>query len=375
MESSKFEINNADKAIHIDLLCKTEGLSSAENYFNGLQESERTSKTYGALLCCYCKQRVLDKAIELFEKMKILNCTTTLSYNNMLLLYYRTENHENIFSLVQEMEKNNTPLDLYTYNLLINSYAALRNFDDIEGVLEKMESNNVEGDMFTYGNLATIYLNSGLHEKANAFLEMMEKVESRPVKSVFEACRTRIKLYSEMNNLLGVHRAWETLKSAFPSPNNTSYLFMLLSLSKMGDQENLEKCFKEWEENCSTYDFRLPNVLLEYYLSRDMMEKATSLYESVAGRKSKPNLRTLNLFATLNVRTGDIDLGLKYLDKAKTYNSKWFPTGDTIKLFEKYFEENHDPDRAERFGEKMKALKRVNPDSLVVNTTAPDVGK
>ncbi|KAL0375831.1 UNVERIFIED_CONTAM: Pentatricopeptide repeat-containing protein, mitochondrial [Sesamum calycinum] len=285
MQSSKLEVTNADHAIRIDLLCKTGGVASAEKYFNSLQVSDKTSKTYGALLGCYCKERVLDKALEVFEEMKCKKWRRTIAP------------------------------DIYTYNLLINSYAAMKNLDAIDGVLEKMRSNNMDCNLFTYGNMATIYFNSELHEKANAFLGMMENMKMQPDDDVFEACRTRIKLYSEMNNLSGVNRAWEALKLAFPTPNNTSYLFMLLALSKLGDQENLEKLFKEWEEGCSSYDYRLLNVLLEYYINRNMIEEASSLYDSLSNRGDEPNLRTLNLFAALCVKTSQIDLALKYLDR------------------------------------------------------------
>ncbi|KAI3448487.1 hypothetical protein Pfo_005152 [Paulownia fortunei] len=378
MESSKLEISNADQAIRIGLLCKTEGVASSEKYFNSLQVSEKTNKTYGALLGCYCKERVFDKALEIFEEMKLSNYTSTLNYNNVLALYYSMEQPEKVFSLVQEMEEKNIAPDHYTYNLMINGYAALKNLDAIEGVLEKMKSNNVEYNLFTCGNLATIYFNSGLHEKANAFLGMMEKMKIRPDEDVFEACRIRIKLYSEMNDLSGVNRAWEALKSAYPTPNNTSYLFMLLALSKLGDQENLEKLFKEWEKGCSNYDFRLPNVLLEYYLSRNMIEEATSLYGSLTNRGTDPNLRTLNLFATLCIKNCQIDSALKYLemglDKAKRRNSKWFPTDETIKLFLNYFEENNDGDGAEKFSQSMKKTNRLDSNSLLLNTKAPDAG-
>ncbi|KAI3448489.1 hypothetical protein Pfo_005154 [Paulownia fortunei] len=320
MESSKLEISNANQAIRIGLLCKTE-------------VSEKTNKTYGALLGCYCKERVFDKALEIFEEMKLSNYTSTLNYNN--------------FSLVQEMEEKNIAPDLYTYNLMINSYAALKNLDAIEGILEEMKSNNVEYNLFTCGNLATIYFNSGLHEKANAFLGMMEKMKIRHGEDVFEACRT-----------------------PYPTLNNTSYLFMLLALSKLGDQENLEKLFKEWEEGCSNYDFRLPNVLLEYYLSPNMIEEATSLYGSLANRGTDPNLRTLKIC--------QIDSAPKYLemglDKAKQRSSKWFPTDETIKLFLNYFEENNDGDGAEKFSQSMKKTNRLDSNSLLLNIKAPDAG-
>ncbi|KAG8363907.1 hypothetical protein BUALT_Bualt19G0071300 [Buddleja alternifolia] len=378
MESSKFEISNADQAIRIDLLSKTEGVASAENYFNTLQVSEKNIKTYGSLLSCYCKEKLFfDKALEIFEEMKALNYTSTLNYNSMLSLYYSMEQPEKVVSLVQEMEEKNITLDLYTYNILINSYAALKNLDAVEGVLEKMKSNNVQCDLFTYGNLATIYFNSGLHEKANEVLTMMEKMKNQPEKEVFEASRTLIKLYSEMNNLSGVNRAWVSLKSAIPNPSNTSYLFILLALSKLGDEEGLEKLFKEWEEGCSSYDYRLPNVLLDYYLTRDMIEEASSLYERLETKGGEPNLRTLSLFTTLCVKKCEIDLALKYLevglDKAEKMGQgygKWFPTDETIKLFVDYFEEKNDAERGEKFIQSMKKVNRLDSKSLLLNFKA-----
>ncbi|PIN14941.1 hypothetical protein CDL12_12416 [Handroanthus impetiginosus] len=374
MESIKLKIQNTDQAIRISLLWKVEGLASAERYFNSLQESEKTIKTYGALLNCYCNDKVLDKALQIFEKMKVLNYLSTLNYNNVMALYLSMEQPGKVVDLVQEMEENNIALDPYTYNLLINSYGAMKNFDAVEGVLEKMKINNVECCLFTYGNLATIYFNSGLHEKANDYLETMEKMKLQPKKDGFEACHTLIRLHSEMNNLSGVNRAWEAIKSAFPKPKNLDYLIMLLALSKLGDQENLEKLFEEWEKGCSEYDFRLPNVLLGYYLSRDMIDKATSLYESMLKSRSGYNLKSLDLFATLSMKNRQIDLALEYLemglDKARKLNHEWFPTDETTKLFFDYFEENNDAGRYEKFVQSMKKANRL--DSALLNKKAKD---
>ncbi|CAA0816531.1 Pentatricopeptide repeat-containing protein [Striga hermonthica] len=377
MENRNMEITNVDKAARIDLLCKTEGITSAESYFNNLQESEKTSKTYGALLGCYCKQKLVDKAVDTFDLMKSLNFVTTINYNSMLHLYYTMGKYENLLSLVQDMEERNVPLDTFSYNMLINSHDALKNLDAIDSVVEKMESKNVADDWFTLGNLATIYFKSGLLEKAKAYLDRMEKTLARPQKDLIEACKTRINLYSQMNDLQGVLRAWRALKLDIPKPNTTCYVFMLLGLAKLGDQESLENIFKEWEESKSRFDPKVPNVLLEYYLKRDKMDKANYLYASLVQKKKMPHLRTLDLFAALCVRNGDVESGLKHLEKglemAKLWTSDCFPTEETVKLFLKYFEENDDPVRAGLFAERMKGLKHVNLDALAANVKVPDV--
>lgn len=293
MESKTSLTNDADRAVRIELLAKGKNLDSAEEYFNGLQDSEKTTKTYGALLSCYCVKKHLEKASELFEKIKEVNAISTLNYNNMIYLYLQTGQPEKVVALVQEMEQNKIDRDSYTYSQLINSYGMLKDIDAAEGVIEKMKADNVKIDSFTYGNLATICVNTGLLDKAQSVLEKMEEM-----KNGLETFRTLITLNAKISNLSGVYRVWESLLSAFPKPGNTSYLIMLLSLSKLGDLKNLEKYFHEWESNYKLYDVRIYNVLLESYLKRDMIGEAELLYNSVLKRGAQPNLRTLELLVS-----------------------------------------------------------------------------
>ncbi|KAK9291660.1 hypothetical protein L1049_019609 [Liquidambar formosana] len=178
MERSNNKMNNADRAIWIGLLAKTEGVASAENYFNSLQDSAKTKKTYGALLNCYCQENMLAKATELFEKMRELNLASdALNYNNIMSLHLRVGQPEKVHLMAKEMEEN-IPADRYTYNHLMNSYASLKDFDAVEKVMEKMETNRVKHDWFSHGNMATIYVNAGLVDKANASLEKIEKMKN-----------------------------------------------------------------------------------------------------------------------------------------------------------------------------------------------------
>lgn len=362
MEKSKNDLNNADRAIRIDLLAKTEGIAQAENYFNSLQESAKTNKTYGALLNCYCKENMLDKAVELFKKLKELNfVSSALSYNNMISLYLRVGQPEKVPSLVHEMEEKDIPADLYTYNLLMNSYASVKDFEAVEQVLEKMKKRGVERDWFTYGNLANIYVDAGHTKKANYALQKLEQNKNLHDP---EAFRMLINLYARTSNLEGVNRAWESLKLAHPKINNKSYLIMLLALSKLGDVAGLEKCFKEWESGCSTYDVRLSNVMLESYLNREMIEEANLLSESIAKRGPELKLKTLDLFMKFYLKKHQLDLAMKYLDmgasKADPENNKWFPTEETITMFLEYFEEVKDVDSAEKFCETMRKISRLD---------------
>ncbi|GAB4855653.1 hypothetical protein Ancab_024275 [Ancistrocladus abbreviatus] len=368
MFKSKTRLRNADHAIHIDLLAKTQGITAAENYFNSLEGNAKTKKTYGALLNCYCHGKMLEKATKLFQKMRELNLhTTALNYNNMMALYVNVGQPEKVSSLFHEMKEKLIMPDLYTYNQLMNSYAAQKDFEAVERVMELMKSNNVKYDWFTYGNLATIYVNAGLVDKANAALEKLEKMKNP------EAFHTLINLYGRTSNASGVNRAWDSLKLITPKPSNLSYLIMLLALSRLGDVDGLEKCFREWESACSNYDVRVSNVLLESYLNRDMINEANLLFESLGRRGVEPNLRTLDLFMNFHLKNRQMDLALRYLEagasKVNSGQNNWFPNEESGNAFIKYFEEEKDTNAAEKFSEIMKKMNRLDPKTeKLVNT-------
>ncbi|CAN4108915.1 unnamed protein product [Withania somnifera] len=315
MESSKIMISNGDRAIRIDLLAHTKGTNSAKKYFVSLQESEKTSKTYGALLRCYCSRKMFKKVMKLFEKTRELNFASTLNYNNVISLYLTIGQPEKVPALVQ-VEQRNIAADLYTYNQLMSSYASVKDIESVEDVLEKMEKHQVKINWFTYGNLAWIYI-----------------------------------------SILGVNRSWELLKSVFPTPSKVSYLIMLLVLSKLGDLETLDKRFIEWESGYGFHDVRISNVMIESYLNRDMIEK----------QGFEPNLRTFGAFTNFYIKNSQICLALKYLEMGA---SKVNPRK---KMFLAYFENNNDPVRVEKFCEIMKKINRLDStvfDSLQCKNSA-----
>lgn len=378
MESNKIMISNGDRAIRIHLLAKAEGTDSAEKYFDSLQDSEKTSKTYGALLSSYCRQKMFDKVSKLFEKMKELNFTSTLNYNNVISLHLRNGQPEKVSALVQEMEQGNIAVDLFTYNQLMNSYASVKDIVSVENVLEKMEKHQVKFDWFTYGNLAGIYINTGYLDKANDILQKMERMEDMHDR---EAFHTLITLYQKTSNSSGVNHSWELLKSAFPTPSKVSYLIMLVALSKLGDLESVEKRFKEWESGGRFYDIRISNVMIESYLNRNMIEEANLLYENVLKQGVEPNLRTFDAFINFYIKNSQIDFAMKYLEmgasKAIPKKIVWFPKDESIKMFLAYFEDNNDPVRVEKFCEIMKKINRLDStvygSLLCANSAASEV--
>ncbi|KAJ0095376.1 hypothetical protein Patl1_16073 [Pistacia atlantica] len=347
----------SDQAIHLDLVAKSRGIEAAENYFVDLPETSKSHLTYGALLNCYCKELMTEKAETLMEKMKELNIgLTSMPYNSLMTLYTKIGQPEKIPSIIQEMKANNVMPDSYTYNVWMRALAAANDISGAERVIDVMKRDGrVASDWTTYSNLAAIYVEAGYFDKAEKVLKELEKRNACRDHSAFQFLIT---LYGRMGNLLEVYRIWRSLRLAFPKTANISYLNMIQVLVKLKDLPGAEKCFREWESRCSTYDIRVANVLIGAYAEEGLLEKAEELRKRARRRGAKPNAKTWEIFSNYYLKNGDmkltIDCFAKAIDTGRGDGGKWVPSSETIRTLMGHFEDDKDVDGAEGFVEILK---------------------
>lgn len=347
----------SDQAIHLDLVAKTRGIEAAENYFVDLPETSKNHLTYGALLNCYCKELMTEKAEALMEKMKELNIgLTSMPYNSLMTLYTKIGQPEKIPAIIQEMKANSVMPDSYTYNVWMRALAAANDISGAERVIDEMKRDGrVASDWTTYSNLVAIYVEAGYFDKAEKVLKELEKKNARQDLSAFQFLIT---LYGRMGNLLEVYRIWRSLRLAFRKTANISYLNMIQVLVKLKDLPGAEKCFREWESGCSTYDIRVANVLIGAYAEEGLLEKAEELRERARRRGAKPNAKTWEIFSNYYLKNGDmkstVDCLAKAIDTGRGDGGKWVPSSETIRTLMGHFEDDKDVDGAEGFVEILK---------------------
>ncbi|KAG5525445.1 hypothetical protein RHGRI_031937 [Rhododendron griersonianum] len=323
MEKVKNQMNNADQAVRIDLLGKIEGLASAEEYFNNLEESSKNLKTYGALLGWYCGEKMVDEATDLFERMKGLSFTSACNYNMMMSLYLSIGEPEKVSLLAKEMEEAKIAADTCTYNKLLRGFASLKDCDAADGVLERMGKDKVLPDWLTYAILASIYVEAGLIDKANAALQKLEDMENVRDCKAFDSL---IELYSRMSDLSGVN-----------------------PLLKLDDADSLDKCFSEWESGCPTYDVRICNVILESYLKRNMIKRGVAFYGNLEWSGAAPNLKTRVLVANYFTSRGKRHPS-RPCPACQFFNEAGEGGGEVLRLIDK--EKDDEEETAEEFRER-----------------------
>ncbi|KAF8390466.1 hypothetical protein HHK36_024992 [Tetracentron sinense] len=357
MAGRGMNLTASDQAIHLDLIAKTRGISAAEKYFMDLPEASKNHLSYGALLNCYCKELMSEKAEALMEKMKEMRlASSSLAYNSLMTLYTKTGHPERIPAIIQEMKASNVMLDSYTCNVRMRALAAANDISGVERVIEEMKRDGrVAGDWTTYSNLASIYIDAGLFEKAEKALKELEKRNACRDLAAFQFLIT---LYGRTGNLLEVYRVWRSLRLAFPKTANISYLNMIQVLVNLKDLPGAEKCFREWESGCSNYDIRVANILIGAYAKEGMLEKAEEFKERARRRGAKPNAKTWEIFTDYYLKNGKIGMAVDCVTNAistgRGDGRKWVPLPEVIGTLMAYFEQERDVEGAEVFVENLK---------------------
>ncbi|XP_062110383.1 large ribosomal subunit protein mL101 (rPPR4)-like [Humulus lupulus] len=349
----------SDQAIHLDLIAKARGIPAAETYFVDLPESSKNHLCYGALLNCYCKELMTEEAEALMEKMKELNLPlSSMPYNSLMTLYEKTGKPEKIPAIIQEMKASSVVLDSFSYNVWMRAHAAVNDISGVERVIDEMKRDGrVVSDWTTYSNLASIYVNAGLFQKAENALKELEKKNTH--KDLF-AFQFLITLYGRTGNLLEVYRIWRSLRLAFPKTANVSYLNMIQVLVNLNDLPGAEKCFREWESWCSTYDIRVANTIIGAYAKDGLLDKALELQEHARRRGAKPNVKTWEIFLDYYLKNGDFESAVDCVGNAvstgRGNGEKWIPPADIVNALMQNFEQEKDVDGAEGFLELLKKV-------------------
>ncbi|KAG1346922.1 pentatricopeptide repeat-containing protein [Cocos nucifera] len=349
----------SDQAKRLDLVAKARGIASGEEYFINLPEPAKNHLTYGALLNCYCKELMTDKAEALMEKMKELKfASSPMAYNSLMTLYAKTNQPEKVPSVIQGMKANDVLPDCYTYNVWMRALAAINDISGVERVIEEMKRDGrVTADWTTYSNLASIYVDAGMFQKAEGALKELEK---RNTDQDLGAYQFLITLYGRTGNLVEVHRIWRSLKLAHPKMANISYLNMIQVLVNLKDLPGAEACFKEWESKCSTYDIRVGNAMIRAYAKEGMLDKAEAVKKHAKMRGGRLNAKTWQIFMEYYLSKGDMKMvhwcADRAIKKGRSHGRIWVPPREMIQAIMAYFEEKKEVAGAEKFIELLQKV-------------------
>ncbi|KAA0049070.1 hypothetical protein IC582_012379 [Cucumis melo] len=301
----RFRLTTSDAAIQLDLISKVRGIKSAEDYFLRLPDNLKDRRIYGALLNAYAKARQREKAENLLAKMRTKGYAThPLPFNVMMTLYMNVKEYEKVDSLVSEMTEKSIQLDIYSYNIWLSSCGLQGSTDKMEEVYEQMKQDKtINANWTTFSTMATMYIKMGLIEKAE---ECLRKVESRIVGRDRIPYHYLISLYGSVGNKEEMYRVWNIYKNVFPTIPNLGYHAIISALIRVGDVEGAEKIYEEWLTVKATYDPRIANLFIGWYVKEANMSKAEGFFDHMVEVGGKPNSSTWEILADGHTKEGRV---------------------------------------------------------------------
>ncbi|MCL7039847.1 hypothetical protein MKW94_018360 [Papaver nudicaule] len=347
-------------AVRLDLISRVHGVDSAESFFNNLGDREKTIQTHGALPHVYVRERLTDKSLSYFEKMKEMGLPLdSLTYNNIMALYMNTNKYEKVPTVLAEMKDNGISPDKVSYSMCITSYSERSDLDGMEKVLQEMEQTEIRVEWNTYGMVANVHIKAGNNEKALVYLK---KAEDKLEKKDALGYNHLITLYASLGNKSEMLRLWNLKKECCKKYINIDYITMLGSWVKLGDFEEAEKLLNEWESSTSNYDFRVPNTLLVGYCKKGLVDKARKMLTDIVQEGKTPIPNSWGIIALAYVNENEMEKALECMELAIKLcagtSKAWRPNPKVIAAILSWLGDNGQVEEVENF---VGLLKNVIP--------------
>ncbi|CAJ1961664.1 unnamed protein product [Sphenostylis stenocarpa] len=351
-----------EHAVHLDLVGKVQGFSSAESYFDALRDKDKTDKTYGALLNCYVRQRETDKALSHLQKMKELGfASSPLTYNDIMCLYTNIGQHEKVPDVLSEMKKKQVLPDNFSYRICINSYGVRSDIGGMERVLKEMETQpHIVMDWNTYSIVANFYIKAGRTREA---VYALKKSEERLNNKDGQGYNHLISLYARLDLKNEVMRIWDLEKNACNRCINRDFTTLLESLVKLGELNEAEKILLEWESSGNCYDFGIPCIVIIGYAQKGLHEKAEAMLLELQNKEKVTTPNCWSIVAGGYIHKGEMEKALRCFRTALSMyveNKGWKPNAKVVAELLRWIADNGSIEDAEDFVRLLRNAVPVN---------------
>ncbi|XP_057736918.1 pentatricopeptide repeat-containing protein At5g09450, mitochondrial [Arachis stenosperma] len=248
----EYQLSDSDYAVRIDLMTKVFGIDAAERYFEGLPLAAKTTETYTALLHSYAGAKLIEKAEELYQRIKDSNLSfDALTYNELMTLYVSVGQLEKVPLVVEELKQQKVAPDIFTYNLWISSCAATFNVDEVRRILDEMSYGAGSDESWTrYLNLANIYVKVGHLENAasNTLVEAEKRISQRQ----WITYDFLIILYAGLGNKDKIDQIWKSLRMTNQKMISRNYICVVSSYLMLGHTKEVGEVIDQWKQSTAS---------------------------------------------------------------------------------------------------------------------------
>ncbi|KAL9237914.1 hypothetical protein vseg_012407 [Gypsophila vaccaria] len=343
-----FEFSERDYASRVDLIAKVRGVHKAESYISEIPKSFRAEVVYRTLLANFVSGTVVNKAEQLFNKMKDLGFPITIFTCNQMLLLYKRSDKRKIADILLMMEKENLKPSLFTYQVLIDTKGQSNDIQGMEQIVETMKAEGIEPNIRVQAVLARHYASAGLKEKAEAVLKEMEGTD---LKSIRFICPVLLPIYANLGNAEDVERIWKINEA---KPRQADFFAAMNAFGKLNNIEQAEAIFDKMTKTYKKLNTRHYTVMLKVYAENKMLNKGKDLLKRMGESGCIIGPLAWDALVKLYVDAGEVEKADSVLQKALQQNRQLRPMFSSYMTILDTYSRRGDIHNAEKIFQRMR---------------------
>jgi pentatricopeptide repeat protein len=326
LQKLRNNIVNGEKLVEkdiINLICECgqqKRIQHAEQVFLLARKvGAQSPPVYAALLKVYGKHHLFEKAMDLFDSMKMANIKPEAEvYTALISIYGQERNEDKLLNVLQQMKEENVPLTEKTYIALIEAYIHMNKLPQAEDFIHEMELQGYtpSADIFSKMVEASAKINR-VDDAASMMKTMLKNkmpISSQLYNSLIIACgRTK-------NHSLAFSKFKEMSKYGLkPDVSTWNALIECYCLSdKLPEARTLlSNMQKELVPNAETYA-----PLIRAYVKQKNIAEALSLFDELTKQRIEPNHRVYRSMIEGLIRNKQIDKAYELVDAMLLKNVK-----------------------------------------------------
>ncbi|GLJ26801.1 hypothetical protein SUGI_0522850 [Cryptomeria japonica] len=268
-----------------------------------------TDKTFALMIESYGKARLVNRAVEVFNRMKSTfnRPQTTPVYNALLRALCEARNHQGGYALIRRMIRKGSKPDTETYSILVNSWCREGKLQEAQEFLEEMSIMGHNPTAASRDLLVNGLLTAGNLDMAKEFVRKMTDDGFVPNLQTFNTFLESLSNAGEID--LCVHLMSVSAKLGL-CPDSNTYRIMIRGTSRAG---NIAEAFRILHSSMEDGHKPFPGLyapIIKALCKKGQFAEAYSLFSDMKKKGHPPNKPIYIMLIRLHCRAG------RYLEAA-----------------------------------------------------------
>ncbi|XP_077251077.1 pentatricopeptide repeat (PPR) superfamily protein [Tasmannia lanceolata] len=270
-----------------------------------------TPETFSLIIESYGKSGIVDRAVEVFNRMKYFDCLqTTLVYNSLLFALCEVKNFQGAYALIRRMIRKGAVPDKQTYAILVNGWCSSGKLKEAQEFLEEMSRKGFNPPVRGRDLLIEGLLNAGYLESAKGLVRKMSKEGFLPDVSTFNSLLEAICKSGEVQFCIDIFRDVVELGLC---PDINTYKIMIPAVSKVGMMDEAFRLFHNSIEDGHKPFPSLYAPILKSLCRMGQFDEAFSFFSDMKVQGHSPNRPVYTMLMRMCGRGGRFVEAANYL--------------------------------------------------------------